>query len=100
MALLTKDARAAVLAAAGLEPGPAGYDLDQLDRCARARGWSWTSTPATTYHGRPGKWKASVFVPAPTGTCRPAFAMGSRGAGRSEAEALEKALATALARER
>jgi hypothetical protein len=93
MALLTKDARTALLAGAGLAPGIGGYDLDQLERFARERGWTFTRTPSTMCHGRPGKWRAFMMIPAGADEIRPVFTLGVRGAGRSEAEALEKALA-------
>ena len=95
---LTNNARREVLARAGIPRGGDGYDLAQLESLARERGWTVTTTPTTTYHGRPGRWRASVAVPAPRGG-RFSFSLNSRGSGLTEAEALAAALSTALARE-
>ena len=97
--MIDKDSRTELLAAAGLATGPQGFDLGALERLAMSRGWVWTTTPGRTHQGRSGRWRASVFVPAAVTGHRSCVAKGSRATGGSEAEALEKALATALARE-
>jgi hypothetical protein len=97
--MLNKESRTELLAGAGLAAGPQGFDVETLAQLATTRGWTWTTTPASTHQGRRGRWRASVFVPADLSSARVCVAKGSRGAGASEAEALEKALATALARE-
>jgi hypothetical protein len=97
--VLSSEGRRELLVRAGLAAGPQGFDLEALERLATTRGWTWTTTPASTHQGRPGRWRASVFVPADVSGRSMCVAKGSRGAGASEAEALAKALATALARE-
>jgi hypothetical protein len=97
--MLSKESRTELLAGAGLATGSQGFDLGALERLAASRGWVWTTTPGSTHQGRPGRWRASVFVPAAATGARSCVAKGSRATGSSEAEALEKALATALARE-
>lgn len=97
--MLSKESRTELLSGAGVSAGPQGFDLMELQRLAATRGWTWTTTPASTHQGRRGRWRASVFVPAVVSDSRVCVSRGSRGAGASEAEALEKALATALARE-
>lgn len=98
---LSKEARKELITGTGLAEcadGSDGFDLEALERLARQRGWTWTTTPSRTHDGRPGRWRASVFVQAPITGARTWVLMGSRGAGASEAEALEKAIATTLAR--
>ena len=97
---LSNAARAAILQNAGLVPGPDGFDLADLERLAEARGWTWIAAPAATHHGRPGRWRATVFVRGRPQTARLPMLMGSRGSGSTEAEALAAALAAPLARER
>ena len=92
--------RAGVLAAAGLVGGADGYDLDALERYAAARGWTCTTTPSSTMHGRRGLWRASVFAPKPVERSGAGTFTCARASGRSEAEALANALASALGRER
>ena len=95
--MLTHASRAAVLARAGLVPGPDGYDLEQLERCAQARGWSWTTVESAT--SRRGKWRASVSVPVEGMHRHGGGRLCSQARGATEAAALAMALATALARE-
>ena len=97
--MLDMESRTELLVGAGLTTGPQGFDLEGLERLATSRGWVWTTTPGRTHQGRSGRWRASVFVPAAVTGHRPCVAKGSRATGASEAEALAKALATALARE-
>jgi hypothetical protein len=95
---LSKDARAELLKSVGIAHGADGFDLEALVQLASQRGWTCTTTPSRTHDGRPGRWRASVFVQSPVGGARTWVLMGSRGAGATEAEALEKAIATTLAR--
>ena len=96
---LTKEARTELLKSVGLANCSDGFELEALEQLARTRGWTLTTTPSRTHDGRPGRWRASVFVQAPVTGTRSWVLMGSRGAGLTEAEALEKAIATTLARE-
>ena len=98
---LSKEARKELIIGTGLAKcaeGSDGFDLEALEQLAKRRGWTWTTTPSRTHDGRPGRWRASVFVQAPVSGARTWVLMGSRGAGATEAEALEKAIATTLAR--
>jgi hypothetical protein len=96
---LSKAARAELLKNVGIAHGADGFDLKALEQLASQRGWTWTTTPSRTHDGRPGRWRASVFVKSPVNGARTWVLMGSRGAGATEAEALEKAIATTLARD-
>ena len=95
---LSKETRKELLISAGVADCSEGFELEALEQLAKQRGWTWTTTPSRTHDGRPGRWRASVFVPAPVTGARSWVLMGSRGAGATEAEALEKAIATTLAR--
>ena len=97
---LDRAERAALLREAGLAPDPDGYDMIALERIAASRGWIWTTMPSTTCHGRPGRWRAAVVEPSAVSGGRIGFLLGSQRTGATEAEALEKALCTALARHR
>ena len=96
---LSKDARKDLLKSVGIADDADGFALDALEQLAEQRGWTWTTTPSRTHDGRNGRWRASVFVQSPVTGARSWVLMGSRGAGTTEAEALEKAIATTLARE-
>jgi hypothetical protein len=96
---LSKDARKELLVGAGIAACSDGFELEALEQLATTRGWTWTTTPSRTHDGRTGRWRASVFVHSPVSGARSWVLMGSRGAGATEAEALEKAIATTLARE-
>ena len=96
---LSKDARKDLLKNVGIAGGSDGFALEALEELAQQRGWTWTTTPSRTHDGRTGRWRASVFVQSPVTGARSWVLMGSRGAGTAEAEALEKAIATTLARE-
>ena len=96
---LSETARKDLLKSVGIAGDADGIALEALERLAEQRGWTWTTTPSRTHDGRPGRWRASVFVQSPVTGARSWVLMGSRGAGSTEAEALEKAIATTLARE-
>ena len=96
---LSKDARKDLLKNVGIAGDADGFPLEALEQLAQQRGWTCTTTPSRTHDGRPGRWRASVFVQSPVTGARSWVLMGSRGAGTTEAEALEKAIATTLARE-
>jgi hypothetical protein len=97
---LSREERVALLREAGLAPQPGGYELDALERVMASRGWIWTTSPTTTYHGRPGRWRATVVEPPRSSGGRVGFLLGSQRTRATEAEALEKALCMALARYR
>ena len=96
---LNKEARKELILGAGVATYSDEFELEALELLARKRGWTWTTTPSRTHDGRTGRWRASVFVPSPVTGAQSWVLMGSRGAGATEAEALEKAIATTLARE-
>ena len=86
----------AVLAAHGFAPGPAGHDEDAVRAAIAARGWVVVlheAARAGTYR-RVRRWQAALRRGRPGN--EPLMAMAR---GRSEAEALAKALAHVLWRE-
>jgi hypothetical protein len=89
---------AAVLAAHGLRPGPAGWDLAALGAAVEGRGWAWSVEPVAGRHGRPPIARALVFDPAPRLVVgRFPTSPHARGRGTTEADALALALARMLA---
>jgi hypothetical protein len=86
-----------VLAAHGLAPRAGGYDPAELRALAAARGWRVEVEAAGGASGRPGV-RAAVWRPARRAGSR-ARATVVRRAAASEAAALARALAAALARE-
>ena len=97
MAILTRGAARAILAAHGIEPDEAGgYDLAALEAAVAARGWRWTGDAADRKRGA-SRHTATVYCPG-AAPARSFAAFTFRGNGPTEAAALAYALASALAR--
>ena len=97
--MLKKVDAAAVLAAAGLEPGPDGYDPTALVAAIEGRGWRWSVEPLAGSPPTRRRYRALVVAPshrltAGGGQCATPAA---RGRGATEAAALAQALAKQLA---
>ncbi len=90
---------AAVLAAAGLEPGPDGHDPAALAAAIEGRGWWWSVEPlAGSPLNRP-RYRALVVAPVrwSAAGAGPAAPLTARGRGATEAAAMAHALAHLLA---
>ena len=89
----------AVLAAHGITPGPAGYDLNALAAALDVRGWDHRVEELDPGHIGRDHFRAIVFrrtgslVGGAAGVTR-----AYRGRGRTKEDALAQALATMLSR--
>ena len=96
--MLKKVDAAAVLAAAGLEPGPDGYDPTALVAAIEGRGWRWSVEPLAG--SPPTRRRYRALVVAPTRRSPASDPHGAtptaRGRGATEAAALAQALAHLL----
>lgn len=97
---LSLEGKATALAAHGIRPGPAGYDLDAVLRVIADHGFGYSTTPPTSNAGRAKRWRATVFGKGlEMGRSYQGVVRGSRAMGPSEGDALAIALATLLARD-
>ena len=89
---------AAVLAAAGIEPGPDGYDPTALVAAIEGRGWRWSVEPRAG--SPPNRPRPRALVVAPSHWLTAGGGQGAttaaRGRGAKEGAALAQALAHLL----
>ena len=90
----------AVLEAHGIGPGPEGYDLAALAAAVEGRGWSYRTEELDPDHRGRDRYRALVFRRT-GGLVATGYAAtrSYRGRGRTEEEALARAVAGMLARE-
>ena len=89
---------AAVLAAAGLEPGPDGYDPTALVVAIEGRGWRWSVEPRAASPPNRPRYRALVVAPSRWSPASGGHGAtpSARGRGATEAAALAQALAHLL----
>lgn len=90
----------AVLARQGIAPGPAGFDLADLEAAIAARGWrvELDERPLRRYgYSATPHFEALIFASPPLGQTARLRSRTARGRGDTEAAALAQALAKLLA---
>jgi len=90
---------AAVLAVAGLEPDPDGYDPAALAAAIEGRGWRWSVEPRAGSPPNRPRYRALVVAPShwPTAGGGQGATTAARGRGATAGAALAQALAHLLA---